>query len=213
MNRNRPTVVLVMGILNIIFGGIGLLCGLCGVLTTVFKDSLGKMLAGIPGAGQSIEAQQQMMEREIPNFTAIQTTSQVVTLLFAVILLLGGLGLVFVRKWGRWCCLFYALTMPVIQIANLYWTITQVNPVAIKAQVESQAEMMKKMNQPNPMPQDTSLMVMAANVMAGLMVGIVVIYCLILLVTMLLPSVSRAFAGPSANTSQPEEYYDAPPGS
>jgi hypothetical protein len=50
----------------------------------------------------------------------------------------------------------------------------------------------------------------AAPLLMAAIYGIVVIYCLVILVMMFLPSVKAAFAGTAAVAAEPPDYHDRP---
>jgi hypothetical protein len=205
MNRNRPTVVLVMGILSIVLGSLGLICSLCGASNLLLQKSASTFAAGVPGAEKSILAQQEIMDREIPNYMTLQLTGMAIATLFATLLLLGGIGLIFMRKWGRWCCILYALITPPLQIAGLWWRITKVTPAEMKAQKEAMKNVPGGGNQPQ-LDLNMDLFGTIVNVAISVVVALVIIYAIVLLTTMLLPRVKRAFAGTAAGAGDNQDY-------
>ena len=203
MKRNRPTLVLVMGILSIVFGSLGLIFSLCCVGQMVaFHKTAASAGVNVPGADKVASARLETMEREVPNYVALELTHRAFWVLFATILLIGGIGLIFMRNWGRWCCILYALIMPLVQVVGLWWRFTKVTPAEIKARGEAmkaQAEMMKNMGRgAGATPINLDFIGTGMNIAASVVASVIIIYCIALLVTMLQPRVSRAFAGAAA---------------
>jgi hypothetical protein len=79
-----------------------------------------------------------------------------------------------------------------------------------KAQAALMESMQKNMAAQNAqMPNmNMSMSPTVENAVGAAIYGIMVLYCIIALVTMLLPTVNRAFAGTSTTTDEPRDYYD-----
>src|SRR5262249_3085154 len=99
MVRERPTVVMVVAILNIIYGSFGLLClfcqgaglGIMAAMSGAGPGPLGMMGGMIP-----------FLEKEAPGYLAFSIGYIVLGLILTVDLILAGIGLLRMRTWARW---------------------------------------------------------------------------------------------------------------
>jgi hypothetical protein len=103
----RPTSVTVLAVLHLVFGGFGLLFGLCsGVMLAVGPVNF--VPAPPPGAATKTPfptdlaaRQQRFLEQKIPYYKAITAGQIVVWLIFSGILIVAGIGLFGLRPWSR----------------------------------------------------------------------------------------------------------------
>src|SRR6516225_3245242 len=102
MPRNsRPPVILVMAILNFVFGGLLLLCGLCGLAG--YAAIIG--LVAQPGGGaNSMGDMTGFMDKEAPGWMAVEIGRGLLLILFGVLLVVAGMGLLKMQSWARWLC-------------------------------------------------------------------------------------------------------------
>ena len=96
----KPGSIKVFGILNIVFGAIGLICGGFGFLTLVIMQSSSEMGDAIQSA---MSAQYSQGYMTFIMFTAV------IGLLLNIFLLTCGIGLLKERNWGRTWSLGYAV--------------------------------------------------------------------------------------------------------
>ncbi len=96
MHRNRPTVVLVMAIITIVFGGLGSLCGVCGLgfNSLYLTSSKGgtSPFAGVADIGDFIESR-------LPGYKAIEIGNAGLVLFFGIVLIAAGIGLLNMQSW------------------------------------------------------------------------------------------------------------------
>jgi hypothetical protein len=200
--RNRPTAVLVLGILHIVFGSLYLLLATCGGLL---------LLAGAdkmtPKDQTELQARaQEHLRQEYPLLTALGPALQVLNVALAAVLVVAGAGLLNMRPWARRASLGYAFT----HLAVLAWTlVTSVlyTLPALNAFLEDEAARN---------PKAASL---ASLMRAGMPVGIgvnavLMAYPVVVLVTLLRPSVRAAFAAPEGSDATPDPpraWGDGPP--
>lgn len=183
MNGKRPTVLTVFGVLNIIFGSLGLLCNLCmGGFIALFAVILNQ-----PAQDREVAKLQEMMRPlvDAPGFAAFITASMVVGIILAAVLLFSGIGLLKVQPWARTASIFWAVTSIIIQIGSLAYTIAVVNPAMENwlRQVAAQAK------QGIPPPQNPAAS--AAQSVVGAVIGMT--YAVVLLIFMFTPTVVNAF--------------------
>jgi hypothetical protein len=195
MARQRPAVLTVMGILNLVFGSLGLLCGLCGGIGFLFiLGGAGQGGAGFGGGPNPFAAEAdkwRFMSQEIPAFPAVRIGELVVGFLFSTCLIVSGIGLLNMRGWGRVLALLYSLFTILLTLGSLIFTLAVVNPV--------QQRWILDFRRRNPGAPTNDLLTDPTLVNILTVVGAVLsmIYAIVLLITMLLPSVSAAVAGRS----------------
>jgi hypothetical protein len=202
---NRPTAVFVVAILQFVFGGLSLVLDLCG----------GAMQAGGPGmfGGGGAQAQMQAemtfemekaMEKRLPNHKFIGACLLVLDLALCGMMIGGGVGLVQMRPWGRKITIAYALISLVMKVVN----VAMAALVSAPATREVMGAMAMQGRQPPGFGQMMDLMTSAMT--WGPMC--LAIYPIVVLVIMLQPHVTEAFAAAAASgaaspSSQPPDYH------
>jgi hypothetical protein len=186
MARKRPTVLAVMGILNIVLGSLFLLCNLCNGISYIFL---------IGGAGDQLLKGKEFAELtelwkflrdQVPGYTAVEASKAIVGLIASTILILGGIGLLGVRRWGRTLSILYSIVAIVVSIGSLAYTLAIVNP-ALERFVQAHARGAAQPGMNN-----------AVNSITAVVAAIIsVAYAVVLLIMMLVPSVSAAFSAPA----------------
>ena len=117
----RPTSVTVMSILAIIFGSLGLLCGLGGLVFQVFALATGGKNPFAPNA-------------PVMNDTAVVaygTVMSVIRLGFCGMLLAGGIGGLKLQPWARRTMILWSLALIALATINLLIMLVWVNPVTV----------------------------------------------------------------------------------
>jgi hypothetical protein len=114
MAVNRPTMVLVVGILQIVFGAMGLMCDLVGGVTLATTGGTGQFNMGgnTPQARRQVEMQQHMervREEKEPYYKQVAFANLGVSVTLSLMMLLSGIGLVRVEAWGRSLGIGYAV--------------------------------------------------------------------------------------------------------
>jgi hypothetical protein len=121
MALQRPTSLLVFGILHITFGAVWLLGSICGGVFTLSGSGYQKNMANAQltsakttGDKQQIElAEYQVrsieMQENIPFYQGYQIGSLVFGIVLCVLLIIGGIGLIRVAAWGRTVSLTWAI--------------------------------------------------------------------------------------------------------
>lgn len=202
MTGQRPTAVTVAGILNIIFGSVGLLCYTCAGLSYLFFVSL----ADMPGGINPVRHMMDFLNREIPGYTAFLIISTSLGFLLAVLLLTSGIGLLNLQPWARVLSLLYAVVTILTQIGALIYTLGYVNPAMARWERDLMGEMARV---GRPMPPGGLGTNLTFNNAMSLVVGILwIVYAIVLIVIMLQPHVSAAFAGRFSQQPEPDRGYD-----
>jgi hypothetical protein len=115
----------VLAILNFIFGGLGLLCGITG--TIMVAGGLDRALSDIgknqPGQvkGISYADINEQLAKRVPSYVTVQRTSAIIDLVASALLILSGLGLLKLRPWGQHLGFLYAIIqIPHKLLASIY---------------------------------------------------------------------------------------------
>jgi hypothetical protein len=173
-----------MGILNIVFGSIFLLCYVCSGLSLVTNAGAGG--GGGFGGGMDQAAMWNFMTNEVPGYVAFSAGNVLLNLLASILLLTSGIGLLNMRSWARVGSIVYSILTILMQIAALVYQLAFVNP----AMTRFFREFAGRGGLPDMSPFMTIITVISVIVYVILM-----IYGIILLIVMLNPRVSAAFAG------------------
>jgi hypothetical protein len=119
MRPERPVSVLVLAILNIVFGILGLLSGLCGL--TVF---------GLAAGGQvGAEAYAEMQRVGGLGAIAFQFVQPSCSLIFCPMLIASGIGLLRMKPWAWWLAVVYAVYCTLMTLAQTVFEVVLANPV------------------------------------------------------------------------------------
>ena len=167
--KERPTMVLVLGIINIVFG----VLGICGGLLSL-TGSLS------PGESDPI-----VFPEEVKTWMSLL---QGVSLALSVALIVGGIGLIQVKNWGRLLTIIYALVDIPVSLAS-----TIITTRAIKPLMEQQGA--------GDIPPEALNIIFGTTIGVGVCCGL--IYPIVLLVVLNLRSVKAAFTGGGASQQPP----------
>jgi hypothetical protein len=200
--KKKPPVITVFGILNIIFGGLGLLGAICGGLATFAFAQV-----NMPGPGNMPNPVKDMfeyMDKHAPLYTTYMIFEIVIGLIMAVILIVAGIGLLKVRPWARWLSIAYAGVRLVLILVGLALTILVFNPVLADWQAEYNKRTVAAGTQPPP-----SFGSGATNNVTAVLFSILgAAFSIALLVVMFLPNVRATFAR-AALPEDERNLYDA----
>jgi hypothetical protein len=184
MEQKRPTALTVMGILNIVLGSLALLCTCFEGLGMLVLSNLPAELRQDPNIKAAAEPFEKLM-REVPEYLAVFVSQAIAALCLALLLIVSGIGLLYVKRWARLGCIFYVAIRVPLSVANLIYALTVVNPVVARIQ---------------PAAGDALVNNVLAAVGAMFHVG----YAVVLLIVLLLPGVAAAFT-PRLDQPSPEE--------
>jgi hypothetical protein len=192
MQRRRPTAVLVIAILHLVFGGLGLVCTLGGGLMDLAGTQ--QALAKAGDAQQRQQAAQQQRRKEvteqvhaerIPLYRAYTVTNRVLSTLFCIVLVAAGLGLLHMQSWARWLSVGYAVLSILANLGVFVYTIAFFIPAG--------HEVFQRLP---PQSDQEQLAYNIANVAAPAGPCVMMLYPAAVLIVMLLPSVGAAFRPP-----------------
>ena len=195
MEQKRPTALTVMGILNIVLGSLGLLCTCFGGLMLLFLANPPAELRQDPNI-KAVLAQMEFVAREVPSYKAVTVSQLVAGLLLTLLLIVTGIGLLYVKKWARIGCFFYCVSTVLLNLAGLAYALLVVNPAQARFQPAGGG--------------DGNIFNNLISVVSALF-GVA--YAVILLIVLLLPGVAAAFAPQPAGTypeGDKREGYDDP---
>ncbi len=210
MPRKKPTAMVVVAILQIVFGSLALLSPVlyfAGAQRAV--NSFAAMMPNGPNqSGMTPEQTQAELERRLPWLSTYTNGANAVELLIAVLMIGGGIGLLKIRGWGRWLTIVYVPLSVLSRVAGTVVAATWILPVTVDL-MKAQIRLMKPASGGPPLDPE------AFGNLMGIIMTVVVILSLLLLaypifvlVVMMLPSTRAAFGGQSP-AAEPEDYRDS----
>jgi hypothetical protein len=187
MPQNKPTVLMVIAVLQLVFGGLGLvgsalqLAGGGTALATAKPPQA-------PGGHPTITAEEleNYLARKVPDYRLLMKAQAGASAVLCLLMLGSGVGLLFMQRWGRDVAIFYAVLSLLVTILSTVWMFTAVVP-AMSAFAREKAAGRSKEDQIVAQGMDIGGKVGAG---CGTLTGI---YPLIVLFIMLLPSTEEAF--------------------
>jgi hypothetical protein len=200
MMRHRPALVLTMGIINLVFGTLALLCG----CLATFGQVMTLQTSGGPPPGPANPNLDVAMyiEKQVPGHTAIEIVTCVVITLGALIVIADGVGLILMHPWARWTAIGYAAIVIFYNLAYIVFKVAFVHPAA-STYVRTN---MGGMNAQSAMVGFN----VAFFLVLGFQTGLLILHASALLLVMLLPGVAAAFAGKGADSLPgPDEGWSA----
>jgi hypothetical protein len=185
MTKKRPSSITVFAILNMVFGGIFLLCMGCSLALAPLAQSFQAQ------QGQKIAMDQQKLQKlvqdhldaTVPGYAIFRKVALVITLVLPAFLIVAGLALLRMSAVARSLCIGWSLVAILYLLGSMIYQIAFVN--------EPSAEFMKKQQLELPsFVTDSSFYTLIGIVFSVLLI----IYPIILLVFAMLPSTGKAFA-------------------
>jgi hypothetical protein len=138
------------------------------------------------------------MEQHVPGYHAVVVGSLILNLVLAAALVIGSLGLLQLRTWGRWTCVVVAILGALSQIGGAVHNILYVNPIMpeyLHEVEEWQRQFVPKGAQaPQLQVQGMFTDPSITNVLSLITPTLLTAYALFLIVVMFLPGVRAAFA-------------------
>jgi hypothetical protein len=188
----RPLAVTVAAILQLVFGGLGVMCGIftAGIDIAGGRDALRTNQNTAESRLQ--EASQSLQEEKAPAWRAYSIANQVTSGIFSCMMVASGIGLLRMARWARILALVYAGLSLVKDVVVMAYNVLVLNPLAdealhtLPAQDRQAVEPIMKF----------------ATVFAVVGIVLVMLYPIAIAILMLLPSVNRAF---SENNRKPRQ--------
>jgi hypothetical protein len=211
----RPTSVLVIAIIHLVFGGFGLLSGVCGGIVQAVGPMNVVPQPPPPPPGAKVPSfptdlgprMQRYIEAECPVYNTYVTTQLSLGLILSVMLVVAGIGLLWMRPWSRRLSFAYSIGSIVFQLVGFAYTITFLIPA-----MNSFYDQIGK-EYPSFAPFLTFSRVGVWFSAAAAPIGLA--YPIVVWVLLRRPKVVAAFAGQSIPTTQPEpdssERWGGPP--
>jgi hypothetical protein len=132
MAQKRPAAVTVMGVLNLVFGGLrllGLLCltgaGLVGMLFIM------NMPAPPPGQANEMAAVKDLIndiDQAVPEMKYMMIAELALGVVMTLLLIVAGIGLLRMRPWGRTLSLVYAVVTVIVTPAAAIYSAASLEP-------------------------------------------------------------------------------------
>jgi hypothetical protein len=140
VTRKKPVAVLVFGILNLVFGSLGLVMNLCCGLSIagfyLMVTSVSQQAA--PQDKKELEELWRAFSDNVPGLLPIVISSLAVSFLLGIMEIVSGIGLVRIRNWGRWLCAIWAVLQVLTVATSLFIQIVVVAPGMQKAMEDLQ---------------------------------------------------------------------------
>jgi hypothetical protein len=184
-------------VLNFVAGGLGLLLSLCNVIGLV-------VIAQGGGAAPNQPDVTAHLVKNVPGYMAVQVSNTAVGLLFDLILLATGFGLLYRQVWARYALIGYGALSILVKIGLLIYQFAMINPVAV-AFMDAEAAKIQNPQQKQGFQTGTKIGLYGGNCfMASLM-----IYPATVILVMLMPSVGQYFRdGPDGREDDDRDYDD-----
>jgi hypothetical protein len=120
--KRRSAGVTTMAILNLVFGGLFLICGVVNITQQSNMTVNGRDIS------QDVT---DYLDTEVPGYSFMRVGGPVLTMIFAVGFVISGVGLLQVQSWGRVLAIVIAGISILNQLFQAFYTLALVNP-AIK---------------------------------------------------------------------------------
>jgi hypothetical protein len=187
--RQIPAAVTVIAVLQFVFGGLGLLGDVCsaGILIT----GGGNMFTGFAGPQTPQQRQlQDEMQKAMesgPGHKVIQYGQFALDLLISFIMIIGGIGLLKLRPWGRQLSIIYGLLSIAVKIFGIVYALAFTMPAVNE---------FLRLHQPSNQEEQMVLAFMKTFSIFPPFIGLLfMIYPIVVLVIMFRPAIAAAFRG------------------
>jgi hypothetical protein len=194
---NRPTIISVIGIVNIVFGSMGLITAICCVGGGMLIAPLISQMPMPQGPGKAPIENPMTKLNAVPGYLALQCAQVAMGVFTGSLLLISGIGFLKMKRWSR------SLTFVYIVVAIVWAVIAMVvqQQVVTPAMKEFSQKIQESTGQPNPVLDNSVFMTI------GYAFGMLASFALpvVLFVLMLLPAVKLGLAGKVDPAWQPDE--------
>jgi hypothetical protein len=198
VSRPGSGIVVTVAVLHFIGGGLGLLWDLCRVLDIVMLPQVRAMAQ--PGDMLSLTV---YLMDNAPGFFAAQATFTVSGLIFDVLLVVAGIGLLMGRSWGRYLSFGYGGLSLLVKLALIVHILVVVIP-ALNTYVAVEAPKIA-----NPTVRTNAVaQANASKIMFPVLYGALMIYPCVVLLLMLLPAAGRYFQPGRDDRDEDRDYDD-----
>src|SRR5262245_43670035 len=135
--RERPLSIMPIAILHFVFGGMGILCGICSGIQLAGAGGGQNWMAPTPTGPQAAEMKQMQDEMQeamesAAGSKAVQVGTFVVDLAVSIIMIVSGIGLLQLRPWGRLLSIVYAILSISLKIFEAVYAFAVTKPIIDK---------------------------------------------------------------------------------
>jgi hypothetical protein len=221
VTRKKPVAVLVFGILNLVFGSLGLVTNLCCglsiggfylMLVSVYQQAQ-------PQDKKELEELWRAFSENVPGLVPIFIGSLVVSFLLAIMEIVSGIGLVRIRNWARWLCGVWAVLQVLTVATSLCIQIVIVAPGMQKAMEDLQKWSERQQQRDRERGKNQGAPPLQFNTMGGgnpyadnavtvAVSSLSLIYASVAFVFMVLPQTGKAMARYNGNETPLEDEPD-----
>jgi len=186
--RERPLPILPIAVLHFVFGGFGLLCGICGgvMLLSGGQTWMAQTSGGYnsPKVKRMQDDIQKTMD-DVPASHAAQIGSFTADLAISITMIVSGIGLLQLRPWGRLLSIVYAVASIVLKIFGAIYAMAFTIP-ALYGYLDTHPATV-------PEEQFAFTMMRMVTIAPPVVQVLSMIYPIIVLIIMFRPSVVEAF--------------------
>lgn len=215
MRRNRPASITVIAILHFVFGGLGIVGGLCSGVQLAVGNQMFAAMAGAQAAQQ--KKMQEDLDRDLweklPSYKPVAYVGVGLELLMSGLMIAAGVGLLRLQPWGRTLSVCYALLSIAWKLFTSVYAFAVCNPVLrdiLATMPREQGEAGRAL--------EFKLGTEIGMLTAGILPLVFMIYPIVVLVIMAQPSVKAAVRGQRREPAdeepdyrdEPEDYRDEP---
>jgi hypothetical protein len=131
--RERPLSIMPIAVLHFVFGGMGILCGLCSGIQLAGGGGQNWMAPTPTAPGPQADEMKQMqdeMQKAMENSAsrAVQIGSVIVDLAISIMMIVSGIGLLQLRPWGRMLSIIYAILSISLKIFEAVYAFAVTKP-------------------------------------------------------------------------------------
>jgi hypothetical protein len=185
MRRRRPGSIRTFAVLNLILGGLFLLCGLMNV---------GMASGTVQSNGKDVtQDMADFMKKEVPGYAAWPVGNLIVDLILAAGFIASGVGLLQVQGWGRMLAMATAGLSILFRLFVTFYQFVLVNPALERCMAKYSAINLGSLG--------TSIQI----AITGGITLLVLAHNIFLFVAMLQPRTVRAFEGDDVEDEYPED--------
>jgi hypothetical protein len=129
MPYHRPGSATAAGVLAIIYGSLFSLCGLCGVVSVATQGAGNNFMFG--NDEQHAQLQKAMLaalDRDVPGYQVYQVAGTAAGLIGASLMLLAGIGVLYLRGWARVLAIADSLVLVALSLFQAVYQLVFVMP-------------------------------------------------------------------------------------
>src|SRR5262245_9351099 len=148
-SRERPGVVMALGILNTVFGVLWLLLFICSGAGFAFLAAVMDQAAKQGQPAPNFLRMFELIQQEVPSYYAVVAISLLTNIVLIFVLLISGIGLLRMRPWARRACIIYAVVNIVSMLGYTAYSVATVEGQQ-RGIMKWQEELQKQMEAKRP---------------------------------------------------------------